>query len=307
MFFAKPVCQAQEKKKSEACYLRLFRISGNFLYVPAVGKTTPIFRRTYLRYIVLGSGSKGNATLVEAGKTRILIDNGFSGKELIARLSAQGITAESLTALVITHEHNDHIQGVGVLARRLNLPVFANVPTHRAAESRCQHIPHRREFNTGESFTIADLRLHAFSVSHDTADPVGFVFDDGHSRLGYCTDTGKITRLIKYHLEGCQALILEANHDVEMVKKGPYPLHLQQRVLSHYGHLANAASLELAASLAEDRLRTLVLAHISEINNSPQLLTQEVKKYLHSFVRLQVLCASQHGGISPLEVRSEED
>ena len=92
-----------------------------------------------------------------------------------------------------------------------------------------------------------------------------------------------------------------------MVKKGPYPLHLQQRVLSHYGHLANAASLELAASLAEDRLRTLVLAHISEINNSPQLLTQEVKKYLHSFVRLQVLCASQHGGISPLEVRSEED
>ena len=132
-----------------------------------------------MRFSVLGSGSKGNCTLVESGTTRLLIDNGFSGKELVGRLAGLGIAPETLTAIVVTHEHDDHIKGIGVLARRLNLPVYANSATHRAAEPRVGTLPVRREFEVGEAFVVDGLQVHPFSVSHDTADPVGFVVSDG--------------------------------------------------------------------------------------------------------------------------------
>ena len=247
-----------------------------------------------MRCIVLGSGSKGNATLVEAGQTRILIDNGFSGKELLARLHLAGIDPPSLSAVLITHEHNDHIGGVGVLARRLNLPVYANVATHRAAEAKVRQIPQRQEFNTGESFVIGDLHIHAFSVGHDTADPVGFTLTDGLHSFGYCTDTGSITRLIRYSLSSCQALVLEANHDVPMLRAGPYPLPLQQRVLSLHGHLANSDALQLAVDLAAGQLRKLVFAHLSEVNNHPQLLLQEIARRKDELARLDIGLACQH-------------
>ncbi len=247
-----------------------------------------------MRCIVLGSGSKGNATLVEAGQTRILIDNGFSGKELLARLHLAGVDLATLRAVLITHEHNDHIGGVGVLARRLGLPVYANVPTHRAAEARVRDIPQRREFNTGESFAIGDLEIHAFSVGHDTADPVGFTLSDGLVSLGYCTDTGSITRLIRHSLSCCQALVLEANHDVAMLRAGPYPLALQQRVLSIHGHLANSDALNLAAELALGQLRQLVLGHLSEVNNHPELLLREIARRGDELASLDIALASQH-------------
>ncbi len=247
-----------------------------------------------MRCIVLGSGSKGNATLVEAGRTRILIDNGFSGKELLARLRLAGIDPASLNAVLITHEHNDHIGGVGVLARRLNLPVYANVPTHRAAEAKVKQIPQRREFNTGEPFSFGDLHIHAFSVGHDTADPVGFILSDGLHSFGYCTDTGCITRLIRHNLSCCQALVLEANHDVAMLRAGPYPLALQQRVLSVQGHLANTDALQLAAELAAGQLRQLVLGHLSEVNNHPELLLREIGSRRDVLAGLVITLASQH-------------
>jgi phosphoribosyl 1,2-cyclic phosphodiesterase len=246
-----------------------------------------------VRFSVLGSGSKGNCTLVESGSTRLLIDDGFSGKEIVARLAGLGIAPETLTAIVVTHEHDDHIKGIGVLARRLNLPVYANAATHRAAERRVGTLPLRREFGVGEPFVLDDLQIHPFSVSHDTADPVGFVVSNGESSLGYCTDTGKITQLIRHHLQKCQALVLEANHDVQMLQDGPYPLPLKQRVLSSRGHLANGDSVDLAARLAEDRLQLLVLAHLSEINNHPDLVLQEVRRRLTGFGMLEVLLASQ--------------
>ena len=246
-----------------------------------------------MRFSVLGSGSKGNCTLVESGSTRLLIDDGFSGKEIVARLAGLGIAPETLTAIVVTHEHDDHIKGIGVLARRLNLPVYANAATHRAAERRVGTLPSRREFGVGEAFALGDLQIHPFSVSHDTVDPVGFVVSNGTSSLGYCTDTGKITQLIRHHLQKCQALVLEANHDVQMLQDGPYPLPLKQRVLSSKGHLANGESVDLAARLAEDRLQLLVLAHLSEINNHPDLVLQEVRRRLTSFGTLEVLLASQ--------------
>ncbi len=246
-----------------------------------------------MKFSVLGSGSKGNCTLVESGSTRLLIDNGFSGKEIVARLAGLGLAPEMLTAIVVTHEHDDHIKGVGVLARRLQIPVYANGATHRAAEHRVGILPQRREFGVGEPFVIDGLQIHPFSVSHDTADPVGFVVSNGECSLGYCTDTGKITQLIKHHLQTCQALVLEANHDVQMLKDGPYPLPLKQRVLSNRGHLANHDSVDFSARLAEDRLKVLVLAHLSEINNHPDLVLQEVRRRFPEQGPLQVLLACQ--------------
>ena len=258
-----------------------------------------------MRFSILGSGSKGNCTLVEAGSTRVLIDNGFSAKELIRRLGQLDVAPESLTAIVLTHEHDDHIKGAGVLARRLNLPVYANAPTLRAAEPRMGHLPAAHEFGTGETFAIQGLEIHPFAISHDTADPVGFVFGDGESRLGYCTDTGIITRLIRHHLQTCQALILEANHDIGMVKNGPYPLPLKQRVLSSRGHLANGDSLSLAAELAGASLGLLMLAHLSEVNNHPQLVRDEVQAHLHGSSPLRVLLAEQHQASPLLEISSD--
>lgn len=246
-----------------------------------------------MRFSVLGSGSKGNCTLVEAASTRLLIDNGFSGKELKARLLSLGIAPETLTAIVVTHEHDDHIKGVGVVARQQQVPVYANAATHQAAEQRLGPLPQRREFETGVPFAIRDLQVHPFAVSHDTMDPVGFVISDGEFALGYCTDTGKITQLIRHHLRTCQALVLEANHDVQMLKAGPYPLPLKQRVLSSQGHLANTDALEFAGCLAEERLRCLVLAHLSEINNHPELVLAEARRRLSGRAGLEVRIAEQ--------------
>lgn len=246
-----------------------------------------------MKFSVLGSGSKGNCTLVQSGSTCVLIDNGFSGKELLARLHQIGVAAETLTALVITHEHADHIKGVGALARRLHLPIYANAATYRAGEQHLGNLPLRREFGTGESFVINDLHIHPFALSHDSADPVGFVVGDGEQRLGYCTDTGTITRLMHHHLRLCQTLILEANHDVALLRQGPYPLPLQQRVLSNRGHLANADALAFARSLLHGELQSLVLAHLSEVNNTPQLVQAEVERHLGQVRALRVVLAEQ--------------
>ena len=255
-----------------------------------------------MKFIVLGSGSKGNCTLVESDSTRLLIDNGFSGKELIGRLAAHDIAPETLSAIVVTHEHDDHIRGVGVLARRLSLPVYANAGALRAAEQRMGRLPEIREFGTGEAFIVDDLRVHPFAVSHDTSDPVGFIVNDGSVRLGYCTDTGRITQLIRHHLRQCEALILEANHDVQMLREGPYPLALQQRVLSSMGHLANTDAVACAVELAGERLQLLVLAHLSEVNNHPDLVLEAARRCLGCHGHLRVMLAGQWQAGPVLEV-----
>lgn len=246
-----------------------------------------------MKFSVLGSGSKGNCTLVVSGRTKVLIDNGFSGKELIRRLQVIGVEPESLSALVVTHEHTDHVKGIGVLARKFHLPIYANEATYKAAEINLGHLPVRKEFATGEAFEIEELHIHPFAVSHDSADPVGFVLGDGEQRLGYCTDTGTITRLIRHHLRACRALILEANHDVQMLRQGPYPLRLQQRVLSNQGHLANTDSLGFAEQLVDESLQCLVLAHLSEINNRPELVVEEARRRLSHRNDLRFMLAEQ--------------
>jgi len=247
-----------------------------------------------MKICVLGSGSRGNCTLVESEGTTILIDAGFSGVEIQRRLQLIGRSLESITAILVTHEHNDHISGAGILSRKVQIPVYANSGTYRATGSRLGKLFARGEFGTGEQFSIDGLRVHPFAVSHDTADPVGFVISDGTHNFGYCTDTGKITTLIEHHLQGCGALVLESNHDPKMLREGPYPLYLQQRVRSNKGHLANEDTGRFLEKLVSPQLRYVVLAHLSETNNSPELALDCASQHVDGCSKgIQVVAASQ--------------
>jgi phosphoribosyl 1,2-cyclic phosphodiesterase len=233
-----------------------------------------------MRFCVLGSGSKGNCTYVEAGDTAILIDAGFSGREIERRLATIGVDITSVTALLLTHEHSDHLRGAAVLSRRHHLPVFANPGTFQAAGRILDRLYAYQEFETGTSFHFRDLAIHPFSISHDAADPVGFLLGDQRFSLGYCTDTGIVSRLIAHRLAGCHALVLESNHDPEMLRNGPYPMALQQRVRSNTGHLANEMAADLLQGLLHERLEQVVLAHISETNNRPHIVLRSAQQVL---------------------------
>lgn len=235
-----------------------------------------------MQFCVLGSGSKGNATYVAAQGRAFLIDSGFSGVEIERRLAAIGVETASLAAILLTHAHSDHTKGAAVLARKYNLPIYANKGTLAAAAKMLGSVPAIHEFQTGSSFHLHHFRIHPFAVCHDCVDPVGFVIDNGSCVLGYCTDTGMVSRLIQHRLTGCHGLIIECNHDPDMLKKGPYPLHLQQRVRSSQGHLANNEAARFVAELLHDGLQHVVLAHISETNNNPALAYDTVAAALQA-------------------------
>jgi phosphoribosyl 1,2-cyclic phosphodiesterase len=254
-------------------------------------------------FSVLGSGSKGNCTFVASGSTAILIDAGFSGKEIVRRLEMIGRSVDELHGIIVTHEHGDHISGVGVLSRRCGLPVYANEGTHRGAAGRVKKLHSCREFGTGEGFVIGDLEIHPFRISHDTADPVGFVVSDGRHSLACCTDTGRVSKLIKHHVHTCDALIIEANHDPQMLMDGPYPMPLKQRVRSSQGHLANGDAARFLAGLADSTLRCVVLAHLSETNNLPQLALARVERELAGLEPgFRLLLAAQDTVTRPVEL-----
>ena len=224
-----------------------------------------------MRFCVLGSGSRGNATYLETGGTSILIDAGMSGIELQKRLSAIGVELAAINAILVTHEHNDHIQGVGVLSRRAKIPVYANSATFSAASKIIHNLFSYNEFETGRPFFFRSLEIHPFSISHDTEDPVGFRISNGDVSFGYCTDTGKVSRLMLHRLASCQALVLESNHDIEMLQNGTYPPYLKQRIRSSHGHLDNTKAAVFLQELAHEKLQHVVLAHLSEENNHPEI------------------------------------
>lgn len=248
---------------------------------------------TAMRFSVLGSGSRGNSVYIESGRTAILIDNGFSGKEITARLKAIGKDPTDLDAIFVTHEHNDHIGGVGVLSRRCGLPVYATQGTFRGGEKKLGKLFKIRESENGSTVEFQDLEIRSFAISHDTNDPVGYVVGNGHTRLGYCTDTGKVTLLMRQRLQGCNGLILEFNHDLKMLAEGPYPLPLQQRVRSSKGHLANGDAASFLRELQHDGLDYVVLAHLSETNNLPDLAMDEAKKIIASESGCRMIIARQ--------------
>lgn len=255
-----------------------------------------------MRFSVLGSGSRGNSVYIESKTTGILIDAGFSGKMIEKRLQVIDRELESVRGLCLTHEHNDHIQGAGVLSRRCRIPAYANVGTFRAGEKKMGKLFKRCEFDTGDAVKIGDLQIRSFRISHDTADPVGYVVSDGTASLGYLTDTGKVSHLIRTRLAHCSGLIIEFNHNLEMLKNGPYPLSLQQRVRSSRGHLSNEDGAEFLAGLIGDQLRTVVLAHLSETNNSPDLAKKAALQSVRQWGDTTLHIASQDAPTPLLEL-----
>ena len=223
-----------------------------------------------MRVCLLASGSKGNAIYVESCQSRILIDAGLSAREIRKRLAVVGVDANDLDAIFVTHEHSDHIRGLGPLARMCQLPVYlhhqtcGNLPDIGA-------LPIVEEFDDGETFAWRDLSIHTFPVTHDSVAPVGFVIETDEGKIGVATDLGIATRLVADSLKGCRVLILESNHDEDMLRDGPYPWPLKQRVRSNHGHLSNKEAANLLEGALWNGLDAVFLAHLSETNNLPQL------------------------------------
>ncbi|MCI5062062.1 MAG: MBL fold metallo-hydrolase [Algiphilus sp.] len=225
-----------------------------------------------LRFAVLGSGSRGNATLISCGGTRLLIDCGFTIEDTCQRLARLGEDASSLTAILVTHEHGDHLRGVGPLSRRFGIPVWMTPGTYAAARSRAGTTlapPHY--FDPHTPFAVGDLHVTPLPVPHDAREPSQFVVGDGARRLGVLSDAGHVTPHMVDSLHGVDALLLEANHDPTMLAEGPYPASLKARVGGGLGHLSNAQSAALAGAMDGSRLRHVALTHLSEQNNTPDL------------------------------------
>lgn len=219
---------------------------------------------------VLASGSGGNAVFISDGRTAILVDAGLSGLEIERRMAAIGVDPKSLDALVVSHEHADHVRGVGILCRRHRLPLYISPKTHQAALPQLGAIKDHRPFACGEAFSIGSITLHPFTLSHDARDPSGFTFTAGGRKLGLATDLGVATAMVRDRLRGCDALILEANHDPEMLINGSYPWPVKQRIKGRSGHLSNDQSMQLLAELDHAGLLHVVLAHLSRENNTPE-------------------------------------
>lgn len=233
-----------------------------------------------LRFQVLASGSKGNAVLVYSRTTSVLLDAGLSAKELTSRLHQTSLKASQLDAVVVSHEHTDHVRGLGTLSRRFDLPVYLTQGTLDNLPLEIGQLPDIRLFQPGAAFAVGDLRVQPFAISHDARDPAGFVLEhDGH-RLGVCTDLGVVTQLVRTRLQGCHGLIVEANHDPELLFNGPYPMPLKQRIRSRHGHLSNAESFELLESVHHGALRIVLFAHLSEVNNRPELVLKSCREVL---------------------------
>jgi phosphoribosyl 1,2-cyclic phosphodiesterase len=327
-----------------------------------------------VRMTVLASGSKGNSTIVASSTTRILVDAGLSCREILRRMKAAGEDPAALDAILITHEHQDHVQGLAVTARRLDIPVYITEPTHRAwvrwltprkrityaewLEQRRKQVvalnakasaerpgtaatfptsvtdlrsdfepepdaeekaaieeslaepekdptalPAVEYFQSGNPFRIGDIAVTPFTIPHDAIDPVGFVFEVEGARLGIATDLGYIPSNLRMHLRRCDVLMLESNHDLEMLRDGPYPWAVKQRVMSRVGHLSNDAAAEFLARSYDGTAAYVVLAHLSESNNLPELARIAAERALCDKMNLlanKLVLAEQNRPLEPI-------
>jgi phosphoribosyl 1,2-cyclic phosphodiesterase len=236
-------------------------------------------RQGQLSVCILGSGSRGNAIHVSDGTTSILVDAGFSAREIDRRMRTRGLDPSHLNAILLTHEHSDHVRGVERLVRRHRLPVYLTAGTrHEAAGLR--ELPEILPFACGREFRINTLTVRPFSISHDARDPSGFTIGANGSRIGIATDLGHVTALVREQLRGCRLLIVEANHDPNMLMEGPYPWFLKQRIRSRTGHLSNQDAGRLLMEILDADLEQVVLAHLSETNNTPATALAEVASVL---------------------------
>ena len=249
-----------------------------------------------MRFASLGSGSDGNALVVQYRNSCVLMDCGFSVNETSVRLARLGLTPSSLSGIVVTHEHSDHIAGVARLARKYSIPVWLTHGTRQAhAAKGMVHMSGITEIDPHSCFSIGDMEVQPYIVPHDAAEPVQYVFSNGVKRLGVLTDTGSATKHIEAMLNGCDALVLECNHDVAMLANGNYPSSLKQRVGGRFGHLNNAAAAALLASLDNSRLQHIVAAHLSRRNNTPQLAVKALSTALDCHEDWIAVASQDHG------------
>ena len=252
-----------------------------------------------VRFASLGSGSKGNATLIDDGESCLLVDLGFTLKETRRRLSRLGVQPEDITAILVTHEHADHIHGVAAFARKYNTPVYLSHGTYQ--NKKMGQLPALNLINCHQVFACGSFEVTPVAVPHDAKEPCQFVLRSGHSTLGVLTDLGHISDHVRESYESCDALLLECNHDPDMLVNGPYPWPLKKRVGGDYGHLNNGQAAELLNSIDLDRLNHLVISHISEQNNQPTLAEQAVQDTLGGWNGLLTV-AEQDAGFDWLTV-----
>ncbi len=229
-----------------------------------------------IKFCSLYSGSSGNSLFIGTERTKILIDAGLSGKRILEALCSIGENPAELSAILISHEHVDHVRGAGIVSRKQNVPIYANESTWNAMENGLGPVKleNRVAFTTGEEFEIGDICVRPFSIPHDAAEPVGYNFFVQGKRITTATDIGHMNRELLSYIEGNDLLLLESNHDIEMLKVGPYPWPLKKRILGDHGHLSNENCAKVIAYLAERGTRRFILGHLSQENNFPELAYQ---------------------------------
>lgn len=239
-----------------------------------------------MEVLILATGSSGNAALIRSGETAVLVDAGVSRTAIRSRLERLGSSLEEVQAVFLTHEHSDHVGGLAVLARRHPCPVWATAGTWSALPVRCDS---GGELYSGREVAIGSLRVLPVATCHDAREPVALVVDDGRHRVALCTDTGILTPLLAQRLADCHLLLLEANHDADLLRNGPYPWHLKQRIASRHGHLANHQSEEALTRLRWSELAGVVGLHLSEENNRPDLARNALERGVGNGPRVEAL------------------
>ena len=253
-----------------------------------------------MRIASLGSGSKGNATLVDTGETLLLIDCGLPRRDVEARLQSRGVSGRDIDAILVTHEHGDHCRGVVPLAKAYNLPVFLTAGT--ATSRKLEGLTGGVLIRPGDQFSIGDLNIVAEPVPHDAREPVQFCLTHNDLKLGVLTDLGSITPHVVQAFSGCDALVLEFNHDPQMLADGPYPFAVKKRVGGDFGHLTNAQARQFLDHADTTRLKMLFVAHISQQNNAPELTDAALSGW-SDLSQCQVIHATQESGFDWFNLR----
>ncbi len=256
---------------------------------------------------IIASGSRGNCLVIRGNEGAILLDAGLTGKKIIEGLEKLGIEPQELKGLVISHEHSDHISGAGIICRKLDIPLYISQETYACAAGQLGRLPQGAfYFEHSKIFKINDLNIIPFASSHDAVDSSNFIFyqeENPNARLGIATDCGYFTRLMKERLQNCTTLILESNHDEVLLIEGPYSWHLKQRVKSRQGHLSNRQAVSVISQIIHPGLKKLVLAHLSEQNNTPELAESEMLRYLEMINHgLELFIARQNTVINLMDI-----
>ncbi|CDF59010.1 MBL fold metallo-hydrolase [Thermobrachium celere] len=235
-------------------------------------------------FCTLYSGSSGNSIYIGTHRTKILVDAGLSGKKIQEALLEIGVNPSEIKAILITHEHDDHIKAAGILSRRFNIPIYANAETWIAMESQIGDVKEEniKVFNRYEPFEIGDITVIPFKIPHDASNPCGYSFVEKNKKISIATDIGHASLEVKNNIKDSDLILLESNHDVEMLKVGPYPYHLKRRVLSDIGHLSNEDCGRTIVDILNSRIKKVVLGHLSKINNYPELAYRTVVSILES-------------------------